>query len=84
VHPATLTERWQAPVKRAGVTPITLHGARHTFAELSLQGGARLDIVSRALGHASVTTTGIYLHDDETAAAEAAEMLGDILERRAR
>ncbi len=81
VHPDTLLHRWQSLVKQAGVTPITLHGARHTYAELSLKGGARLDVVSRQLGHASLATTAnIYLHDDQAAAADAADRLADVLE----
>jgi integrase len=36
----------------------------------------RLDVVSQRLGHSSIAATAdIYTHDDETAAAEAAEQL---------
>jgi transposase len=40
-------------VKTAGTTPIGLHGARHSYAEIALAAGVRLDVVSRTLGHAS-------------------------------
>jgi integrase len=81
IHPDTLLRRWKALVKVAGVTPIGLHGARHTHAELSLSSGARLDVVSRQLGHASIAITAdVYGHPDDAAAAEAAERLGKILE----
>jgi len=40
-----------------GVRPIGLHGARHTYATLALAAGARLDVVSRQLGHASIAIT---------------------------
>jgi integrase len=84
VHPDTLLRRWKALVKVAGVTPIGLHGARHTHAELSLAGGARLDVVSRQLGHASIAITAdVYGHPDDVAAATAAEALGEILGKRA-
>lgn len=47
---------------------------------LALQAGARLDVVSRQLGHASIATTGnIYTHDDDEAAADAAERVATIL-----
>ena len=47
---------------------------------LALQAGARLDVVSRQLGHASISTTGnIYTHDDDEAAAEAAERVASLL-----
>jgi integrase len=60
----------------------TLHGARHTYAELALSAGVRLDVVSRQPGPASISTTaGNYLHDNDEAAAEAAQLLGQRLER---
>jgi len=75
-----LLARWKRLVKEAGVTPIGLHGARHTYAELSLRSGTRLDVVSRSLGHASISTTAAnYLHDTDEAANEAAERLGALL-----
>jgi len=48
---------------------------RHTYAELALRSGMRLDVVSRQLGHASISTTAnVYLHENEAASAEAAEL----------
>jgi integrase len=83
VHPDTLLRRWQALVKVAGVTPITLHGARHSYAELALGAGVRLDVVSRQLGHASISTTAnVYTHDSDQAAFEAATKLADVLDGR--
>jgi len=81
VHPDTLLRRWKALVKTA-VTPITLHGARHSYAELALGAGVRLDVVSRQLGHASVSTTASnYLHHNDEAAADAAAKVAATLER---
>lgn len=57
IHPDTLLRRWRALVKKAGVKPIPLHGARHSYATLALEAGVRLDIVSRQLGHASIAIT---------------------------
>ncbi|MBA3690948.1 MAG: tyrosine-type recombinase/integrase [Actinobacteria bacterium] len=80
VHPATLGARWDRLVAAADVTPITLHSARHTYAELALAAGVRLDVVSRQLGHASSSTTASnYLHDNDEAAAEAAQKVADML-----
>ena len=60
--------------------PIGLHGARHSYAELALSSGVRLDVVSRQLGHASIATTGnIYSHDSDEAAEQAADQVGTIL-----
>jgi integrase len=81
VHPDTLLRRWKSLVKAAGVTPIGLHGARHSYAELALAAGVRLDVVSRQLGHASIATTGnIYTHDNDAAAAEAAATIGRVIQ----
>lgn len=80
VHPDTLLGRWKRLVKVAGVTPIGLHGARHSFAEIALSSGVRLDVVSRTLGHASAAfTADQYAHDNDAAAAEAAEVIGRTL-----
>jgi integrase len=80
INPATLLRRWQRVVAAAGVTPIGLHGARHTHAELSLAAGVRLDVVSRQLGHSSIAITAdVYGHPDDNAAAEAAAKMGATL-----
>jgi integrase len=80
VYPDTLLARWKRLVKAAGVTPIGLHGARHSYAELALAAGVRLDVVSRQLGHASISTTAdVYSHDSDEAAAEAAEIVGRMI-----
>jgi integrase len=80
VEPDTLRARFQRLARDAGVPVIPLHGARHTYAELALSAGVRLDVVSRQLGHSSISTTaGNYLHDNDEAAAEAAVRIGEIL-----
>jgi integrase len=83
VNPDTLLGRWKRLVKVAGVTPIGLHGARHSYAEIALAAGVRLDVVSRTLGHASSAfTADQYSHDSDAAAAEAAEIVGRAIEGR--
>jgi integrase len=80
IHPATLLARWKALVTTAGVQPIPLHSARHTFAEIAISSGVRIDVLSRALGHSSVAITGdIYLHGNDEAAREAARKIADAL-----
>jgi integrase len=81
IHPDTLLKRWKGLVRVAGVTPIGLHGARHSYAELALSAGIRLDVVSRQLGHASIATTAnVYTHDNDEQAREAAEIVGRAIE----
>jgi integrase len=80
IHPDTLRARWHRLARVAAVPEIPLHAARHTYAELALAGGVRLDVVSRQLGHASIATTAnVYSHDTDEAAQEAAKRVGGIL-----
>jgi integrase len=80
VNPDTLLRRWRALVKVAGVRPIPLHGARHSYATLALDAGVRLDIVSRQLGHSSVAITAdVYGHADDKALEEAAQRMEAVL-----
>jgi integrase len=43
--------------KKAGLTPITLHEARHTFASLMIAAGVNAKALSTYMGHASVSIT---------------------------
>jgi integrase len=48
---------------------------------LALGAGARLDVVSRQLGHASISTTAnIYTHDSDESAQEVAGLLAAVLD----
>ncbi len=51
--------------KKGGIQPISPHQLRHYFATSSMRDGARLHIISRILGHASVAVTAdVYTHVD--------------------
>ena len=48
--------------KKANITKANLsfHSARHTYAVLSIEKGADLYVLSKVLGHNSISTTEIY------------------------
>lgn len=51
--------------KRLGILPISPHQLRHYFATHALANGAKLEIVSKILGHSSVAITAdVYRHID--------------------
>ena len=51
-------------------TPVHPHLLRHSFATHAVRNGARLDAVQRSLGHASLATTGMYLHASDADLAQ--------------
>ena len=57
----TLTKAFRRLVATAKVTPITLHGLRHTHISHLLMEGVHVKLVSERAGHASINITlGVY------------------------
>jgi integrase/recombinase XerD len=59
-HVLRITKRaaWRAGIRRG----VRNHDLRHSHATHSLERGAPISLVSQTLGHASISTTGRYLH----------------------
>jgi integrase len=75
-EPTTVRRRALAAWEQAGLDPIGLHEARHSFASLMIAAGVNAKALSTYMGHASVTITyDRYGHlmpgNEEEAAARA-------------
>jgi integrase len=56
-QPSTLWRRAQRGWKRAGLQPIGLHEARHTFASILIAADVNAKAITTYMGHASIQTT---------------------------
>jgi integrase/recombinase XerD len=63
LHRSQVHRLVKTAARRAGLTaPVSPHWLRHAHASHALERGASLPLVQQTLGHASVATTGVYLH----------------------
>jgi integrase len=67
---------FKAALKRAGLSGITWHTFRHTFATRLIARGVDLVTVKELLGHSTITVTMRYAHTNHAAKAQAVEVLG--------
>ena len=81
LNPAKEAEKFVRRIARAGVPPIRWHDLRHSHASHLLKAGVNIKVVSRRLGHASVSFTldryGHLMPDDDAAAAVSVAALVD-------
>lgn len=81
---ANVTHRFHAALAAAGLPHQRFHDLRHACATLRLEQGEELAVVSRILGHASITTTAnVYGHLTDAMLGRAADRTDAILGRRA-
>ena len=64
LNPSTATHAWRRFLKHMRLPLKRLHDLRHTSATLLLHNGVDVRTVCARLGHASLSTTMIYLHAD--------------------
>ena len=81
---ANVSHRFAAALAAAGLPRQRFHDLRHCCATLRLEQGEDLAVVSRILGHASITTTAnIYGHLTDAMLGRAADRTDVILGRPA-
>jgi integrase len=81
-QPSNLWRRAQRSWKRAGLDPIGLHEARHTFASLLIAAGVNAKAITTYMGHASIQTTyDLYGKLMPGSEAEAAGLVDAYLDR---
>lgn len=69
--------------EEAGVTPISPHGTRHTYATLALEAGVDYKTVTANLGHSSTAfTMDVYVKVTDAMQRAAADTIGALLKRR--
>jgi integrase len=57
LDPDSLSKAFERLIVKAGVTPITLHGLRHTHISHLLMDSVHIKVVSERAGHANVNIT---------------------------
>jgi integrase len=75
-----MQDRADAAWKAAGLTRLTLHDCRHTYASFALAAGVNFKALSAYMGHSGVAITlDRYGHLMPGSEAEAAELLDSYL-----
>ena len=65
----------------AGISGLRVHDLSHSFATLSLQGGASLYDVSKLLGHSDVSMTQRYAHMADDRLQTATDNMAGVINR---
>lgn len=80
LHYRNLTRQYKKLLRRAGVPERRFHDLRHTCASLLFAEGIEAAVVSRTLGHASITiTVDTYLHLMPQTQRKVAEVMSGVL-----
>jgi len=71
-----------ATPKARELSPLSVHGLRHTHATIALQAGIPVTVVSKRLGHATVTMTlNVYSHALRGAQADLAKVFASVVQK---
>ena len=80
LRPESVSRSFARRVAAGGLSPLTLHGLRHTWATLALHNGVHPRVVQERLGHVTIAITlGIYSHVSPTLHAQAAQSIADTM-----
>ncbi len=80
--PSNMYVRFKRFLKKHDLPDMSVHDLRKSFANLSMEGDARLEQVSEALGHASVETTkSIYIGSVPKLAERAFDAFDNLIEQ---
>ena len=78
-----VTHALQAALARAGLPRQRFHDLRHAYATLMLEDVEELAVISRSLGHATISTTAdVYAHLTPAMLERSAARMDAILGRR--
>jgi integrase len=83
IDPAYVTRLFQK-LRKAGepLPELTFHGLRHSFASLMLSSGVELAVVSKLLGHSSLSiTSDVYSHLVATIASDSVNRAAALIAR---
>jgi integrase len=85
ILPDTVSKTFRRLAVEAGLRPIRLHDLRHGQASLMLAAGVPMPIVSKRLGHSTLTiTSDTYLHLLEGVGRDAAQRAANLVPRQPR
>jgi integrase len=80
IDPGVLSHSFTRTARKAGLADVHFHTLRHSFASLMLSRGAKLKVISEALGHSSVAfTMDTYAHIIEGMQSDAMALLDEVL-----
>jgi integrase len=80
--PAIIRHRLTRYCKYAGIEPISPHTLRHSHATLLITNSIPINIISKRLGHANITTTlNIYSHCFKNSDADVVALLDSIVSK---
>src|SRR6516164_3129295 len=73
MRPDAINEVIAACARRAGIEHVTPHRLRHAFGSNLADAGAGLDEIAALMGHASMSSSQVYLHPDPARLREAVD-----------